>query len=222
MSDNTDEKDASKLLAALKAEREAHKATKTALDSTTAELADTAGKLKIAIDATPVNVTEFIAAATKAATAKATAEQQAMIAELQAALETEKRGSADLLGKLQRRTIDEEVRQAATEEHVRPDAIADLLVFAVADLKLSDTGEVVTHDGASVKEWLDGRKSRSPYLWPLSKGAGARGSSHDSMPAYDGNDNPFKAGPGFNLTRAGQILSTDPARAKRLQELAGA
>ena len=217
--DTDGEKDVAKLQAALKAERELNKAMKTALESTKTELADTSGRLKIAIDASPVNVTEFIAAATTAATAKATAEQQGKIAELQAALETERKGSADLLGKLESRTIADEVRAAAAESHVRPDAIADLLIFGAADLKAVD-GKMQNAGGNDVGSWLDAKKSTSGYLWPVARGANARGST-DNMPRYDGNDNPFKVGPNFNLTRAGQILMSDPERAKRLQQAEG-
>lgn len=80
-------------------------------------MADATGKLKIAVDATPTNVTEFIANAARASTAKATAELQQRVATLEGELGEAQKTNGDLLGKLQRLTIDEVVRQAATEDH---------------------------------------------------------------------------------------------------------
>ena len=223
MSDNTnDEKDVAKLQAALKAERAAHKETADKLKESEASLS--AASTKLAESATLANpnaegLAKLVADSAKALTAKETAAQQAKIAELEAALETERKGSADLLGKLASRTIRDEVMEAARAAFVRQEALADVVTMASLELKLKgDT--VQTADGASVAEWIDAAKASRPFWWPLSRGAGARGSS-EYAPRYDANDNPFKSGPGFNLTRAGQILSTDPERAKHLQQLAG-
>lgn len=208
--------DAGKLSKALANERELTKAAKAALESTKAELADATGKLKIAMDASPANVTDFIASAAKASTAQATAKLQEQVAALQADLDTARKGSADLAAKLQRRTIDDAVRQAAAEDHVRPDAVADLLVFAAADgMKLDDAGNVVTQDGASVQEWLDAKKATSSYLWPAAVGARARGSFGEGGSVVTG-DNPWDP-KSFNLTRQGEILKTDSALARQLQ-----
>jgi hypothetical protein len=221
MSDNTnDEKDAGKLLAALKAERAAHKETTDKLKESDAALS--AANVKIAEAATLASPTgegiqRLVQDSAKALSAKATAELQQRVTTLEAELDSATKSNAALTAKFQRTTIEGVVRQAAAEDHVRQDAVADLLVFAAADLKLNDAGEVVTEDGASIKEWLDVRKSTSPYFWPVSRGAGGRGSIHDTMPAYDGDSNPFRPGPGWSLTRQSQLTRENPELAKRLQ-----
>jgi|SRR5665213_400857 len=213
--------DAAKLVKALRVERAARKEANELLKAAKTELATATAKLtqQSTLDnANAGKVAEHIAASAKALTAKATAEQQTRIAELEAALGESKKQGETLLGQLASRTIADEVRQAALEGHVRPDAVPDLLTFAAADLKLVD-GEVRTPDGATVAEWLDARKGTSPYLWPTARGAGARGSIGDGAPAFSG-DNPFKPGAGFNLTRQGEILRSNPVQAEHLQQLA--
>ena len=107
--------------------------------------------------------------------AEATAEQQAKIGELESALETEKKGSADLLGKLASRTIRDEVMEAARAAHVSEKALADVVTMASLELKLEgDT--VQTADGVSVADWLDQRKTTRGFWWPVARGANARGS----------------------------------------------
>lgn len=70
--------------------------------------------------------------------------------------------------------------------HVRPEAINDVLTFAAADLKMGDDGKVQTQDGRDVAAWLEDRKASSPYLWPASRGAGARGGNHDGGSIFTG------------------------------------
>lgn len=99
-----------------------------------------------------------------------------------------------------------------------PTAINDLISLGNLELMLVDD-KVVTADGIDVATWIDNRKASAPYLWPVSRGAGSRG--NDGGLVVEG-DNPFKAGPSFNLTKQGQLAMADPARAARLQTEAAA
>lgn len=65
-------------------------------------------------------------------------------------------------------------------------------------------------------EWLDARKSTSPYLWPAARGTGARGSFSDGAQFFSGT-NPWDP-KSWNLTQQGAILKSDATLAKQLQE----
>jgi hypothetical protein len=91
--------------------------------------------------------------------------------------------------------------------------LGDAIAIGSTELKLVD-GEVKTADGLSVADWVDARKAVSGYWWPASRGAGGRGNNSDA-PIVTA-DNPF-AKETFSLTKQGQILLQDPARAERLK-----
>jgi hypothetical protein len=58
--------------------------------------------------------------------------------------------------------------------------------------------------------------TRSPSV-----GAKARGSDRMDKGLYEAGPNPFERGPGFNLTRQGELLTKEPARVARLMQQAG-
>lgn len=93
--------------------------------------------------------------------------------------------------------------------------MANVLTMGALELKLVD-GHVRTEDGREVSAWLEDRKGSSPYWWPSARGAGARGAGEGTK-VYAG-ENPFAPGAGFNLTRQGEILRSDPEMAKVMQQ----
>jgi hypothetical protein len=210
--------DIEKLTEALRKERADHKATK---EKHGEQLNAAHGRIKeyelLGPNANAGVIAEHMTNAAKAALAAGTAELQAKLATVEAELAESRKTGETLNGQLTQRAISEATREACRESHVRSEAINDVLTFAANELKLVD-GEVRTEDGRDVATWLDDRKATSPYLWPAARGAGARGMSGggDGAPIHDGQ-NPFKPGPTFSLTKQGEIMQTNPERAKMLQ-----
>jgi hypothetical protein len=118
------------------------------------------------------------------------------------------------------RTIEQQVREIARAEHIKENAMADVLTMATLELHVAEDGSIQTADGGDLASWVEGRKSLSPYWWPTSKGVGARGS--DAGDPMSSADNPFLPGPGFSLTKAGDLIRSNPKRATALQAAANA
>jgi hypothetical protein len=128
--------------------------------------------------------------------------------------------SADLLNKINIRQIDDAVREAATTAHVLPDAVDTLTKLARSEFKV-DGDTVLSGDGRSPADWIENFKTTSPFLWPVSKGAGAHSTSgFGNSPLPVGADNPF-SNEGWNLTRQSEVLLTNPSRAHQLAEIVG-
>jgi hypothetical protein len=208
--------DVLKLQKALLNERNDHKATTAMLKAAQTRITKSAA---LGPAPSPVVVSQYIADGVRAGVAHATAELQQKIGTLETQLSAANAATADINGKLVTRTIAEEVRQAARESHVLPSAVNDLLSLGNLELKFVD-GKVQTDDGRDVATWLDQSKATRPYMWPTARGSGARGSGDGGL-VVEG-DNPFKAGPSFNLTKQRQLAMADPARAARLQTEAAA
>jgi hypothetical protein len=115
--------------------------------------------------------------------------------------------------------VTNELREACRSQHIKPEAVGDVVAIGSTELKLID-GQVVTDDGRSAADWLDTRKSISGYWWPVARGAGAgRGSSAD-MPVFTGT-NPFLK-TSWNMTSQSQIAASNPGLATRLKAEADA
>lgn len=224
------DQDVAKLTEALRKEREAHAATKAATktthDSLQAEITAANERtttlqatLKTAESQSAADVARHISDSVAAGIAAKTASLQSKLSKAESALAESATTIGTLQGTLTSRTISENVREIARAQHVRPDALADIVAFGQSDLVLNDAGEVVTKDGGTIDEWIDARKATSPYLWPVSRGAGARGSNNE--PAFVGL-NPFaaKGQPGHNLTEQGRIARDNPAMAEMLMNSA--
>lgn len=119
------------------------------------------------------------------------------------------------------RTVHDAVRAAAVASKVLPEAVADLLLVAGSELKLDESGKVITADGRDPATWLEDRKAKTPYLWPQARGTGS-GNGHDdpSLGAFSGKNNPFSRD-GWNMTKAAQLVASNPAQADKLAEVAG-
>lgn len=117
----------------------------------------------------------------------------------------------------QHRTIDDAVRAAATKAKVLPGAEADALMRARAAFQLQE-GKVITADGQTPEDWIEARKADAGHWWPVSRGAGAHGS--DGNGNFNASDNPWAPG-NWNVTKQGQLVMSDPAKAGRMAEAAG-
>ena len=134
-------------------------------------------------------------------------------------LDTENQNLRGTIEVSNRNTI---LRQAAAEAKVAPTAIEDILVIAGNHMEMQD-GKLVTKSGAPVAPGLDPiayfaeMQQHRPHWWPQTAGGGGRGGGGGGI---NPGDNPFSA-EGWNLTKQGQLVRTDPAKAKRYAELAG-
>jgi DNA repair exonuclease SbcCD ATPase subunit len=163
---------------------------------------------------TTAQVAEQIDSIVAVKLAKATAEHKMKIGELETKLGESGATIEKLNGTLTKRTINDVVKQAASEAHVLPNAIDTVLKLAELELKVGDDGTPRTADGADVATWLDGQKQTRGYFWPISKGANARGARGEyTQPIVN---NPW-APEARNLTEQGRILTQSPQLAERLQ-----
>jgi hypothetical protein len=217
MGDKND--DIEKLKGALAKEREAHRAATTALKAAQSKLAEIEQATTLGESPSAAKVSEFIAASVAARVATETADLQKKVGTLESQLSEAATARTAVESKLARRTIDDAVRAAAAEQHVKPEALADVLTIAGLEMKLNDSGDVLTPDGQDVHAWLDSRKATSPHWWAAGRGAGARGSGDGSAVS---TGNPFAPGSGFSLTKQGQLMRESPAVASRLQAEAAA
>lgn len=71
-----------------------------------------------------------------------------------------------------RRTIESELRNAASELGIRPEAMRDVLLRA-PNLTIGETGVVQTQDGVMVRDYLKSELSESPHWLPTSQGGGS-------------------------------------------------
>lgn len=146
-----------------------------------------------------------------------TTKKDKLIGELQTQLGTVTKENEGLKLADVTRTIEDTVRGAAMEAKLLPGAVTDALTRARSAFQLQE-GKVVTADGMTPQDWIEARKQDAAHWWPVARGAGGHGS--------DGNgnmmtaDNPWTAG-GWNITKQGQILLQDGAKAERLAAAAG-
>lgn len=115
------------------------------------------------------------------------------------------------------RTIDDSVRDAAVASKMLPAAQVDALMRARSAFTVVD-GKVVTTDGLTPSDWVEQRKADAGYWWPVARGAGAQGS--DGSGNFNAADNPWTRG-AWNITKQGEIVRADPAKAERFATSAG-
>jgi hypothetical protein len=121
------------------------------------------------------------------------------------------------------RSIQDGVRGEATKMKVVDSALEDVLMYAERVFDVQEDGSLLTKDGIqgvtpglSPNVWLTEMQSRKPHWWPASKGGGAGGGIGSGNPG----DNPWSH-QGWNLTKQGQELNANPARAEQLAKAAG-
>jgi hypothetical protein len=115
------------------------------------------------------------------------------------------------------RTIDDSVRDAAVASKMLPAAQVDALMRARSAFAVVD-GKVVTTDGLTPTDWVEQRKADAGYWWPVARGAGAQGS--DGAGGFLASDNPWTRN-NWNITKQGEIVRADPAKAERFATSAG-
>ena len=117
--------------------------------------------------------------------------------------------------------ITEAVRAAATKAQLVPSAIEDAIILSERVLEIDETGNISVKansgftEGVGVDVLFTELKEKRPHWWPASSGGGSRGGSGGS-----GGDNPWTAA-NWNLTKQGEILRTDRARAEQMAKSAG-
>jgi hypothetical protein len=137
----------------------------------------------------------------------------------------------EAVSKAARTIIETRLIGAASAVGVRPEAIASLVALVSKDFETSDSGEVVvklegvSHPGVSPNmnpvDYLSARMTDPSvsFFWPGSTGGGADGGGGGNS-GMTGADNPWTAA-GWNMTKQGQIMKTDSARAEKMAAAAG-
>jgi hypothetical protein len=128
----------------------------------------------------------------------------------------------EFTGKEKTRTIHDAVRKAATVAKVVPEALEDALILAERHFELDDSGRVVTKDGLPVtagiqpEAWFTDLQATRKHWWGPNIGGGAGGNRGGGGPA----DNPFTH-ENWNMTKQGQLVRENPAKAEQLARSAG-
>lgn len=221
--------DIDRVTTALNKERTDHAATKTELKTATTKLQafgeldpdDVASRLEklTTLEAAGANpkaeeITRLVEAGVQARLKTETTKLNRTIVTLTEERDQYKKSSEDLNGQIIGRQVDDAIRTAATAAKVIPEAVADVLLMARGEFKLLD-GKVVTEDGRDPQQWVEDSKKVRPWLWPVAQGAGANGGGNQQS-----GDNPWSHD-GWNLTKQGEVLKSDSAKANRLAQEAG-
>ncbi len=120
------------------------------------------------------------------------------------------------------RTVQDDVRAAATKVKLLPEAVDDAFMLADRIFEVNDEGAVVTRDnvgvtpGIGAEVWLTDLKEKRPHWWPTSSGGGAGGGGGGP----GGGGNPW-APKTWNLTAQGVQYRADPTKAAQLAAAAG-
>lgn len=122
------------------------------------------------------------------------------------------------------RAITDSVRSAAVESKIVPGALDDALMLAERVFEVGEDGGILTKDNVGVTPgidptvWFTEMQDKRAHWWPTSQGGGAGGSG----PGGGGGlaDNPFSH-KGWNMTKQGEAVRTDPEKAGRLAASAG-
>ncbi len=149
-------------------------------------------------------------------------DKETELAKIRAEADEHKATAAALDGRIRRGTLEQELSRKALELKVRPEAIADVLRYQDV-FEIDEDGKTIrTRDGVGVApgidvaSWLSDMKSTRPHWWPDSVGGGSKGADGKGS----ASDNPFAKG-AFNLSKAGALIKTDPAKATTLAKQAG-
>jgi hypothetical protein len=135
--------------------------------------------------------------------------------------DTYKTQAAELSGQIRKSSLESELNKHAVKSKVKPEAVPDILRYQDVFEQDEVTKKWVTKDGVGMtpgldmETWFDERKSDRAW-WPESTGGGARGSNGGN--AISGN--PFAKGAG-NLTKASELMTSDPAKADQYARAAG-
>lgn len=123
-----------------------------------------------------------------------------------------------------RRTITDAVRDAVSKSKgFITHAAEDATVYAERMLEVDESGRVVTKDnvgvtpGVDASVWLQEMQTRKPHWWGGTGGGGSNGSGAGGS---GGEENPWTH-ESWNMTKQGQLVTTDRQKADRLAKAAG-
>lgn len=116
------------------------------------------------------------------------------------------------------RTIDDAVRSAAAVAKVSEHALPDVIELLRGKFLVGDDGKVLTEAGLDPTAIINDSKKLKPHWWPVAQGAGAQGGSGGTHVADA--DNPW-SGPGWNLTKQSQMVTGNRTQAEALAKAAG-
>lgn len=145
-----------------------------------------------------------------------------------AALEEElnnfKQQVSELQSQIERRDMNEQIRQIATEMNVISTAIPDIEIIAANYFERDENGNFITKadsqgvtPGVGIKQFLKEMQKLRPHWWPQSQGGGADGGGGN----YGGSSNPWSA-EGWNMTEQAKILrEAGMEQAEKLAKAAG-
>jgi len=136
-----------------------------------------------------------------------------------------------LNGRLSDLQINQAAIAAGGKRGLRPTAMADLVLRVRSVFRLVNGVPVAMEaDGKTARagkdgvapmtldEWVEGLVTEAPHLFAENSGGGASGNGSGGA---GGGENPWKRET-FNLTKQGQVVRGDPARARTLMAAAGA
>jgi hypothetical protein len=125
--------------------------------------------------------------------------------------------------------INQGVIVAGTKRGLRSSAIPDITARAKNTFKLvNGVPRAFEPDGSTVRlganaepmtidQWIESQLAEAPHLFEPNAGSGATGSSDSA--SHAGSDNPWRR-ESWNLTKQGELVRKDPARARALQAAA--
>lgn len=227
--------DVTRLQAALKKEREAHKAVRTRLSAfgertpeSVEELEDQIAELQAGGGGkgTPTDEQIEQRVAARVARERRELEKQLKAAQDEAALlRTE---HTELSARDFRRSLRDELTESTTGDKgvpIRPEALSDAELLAERLFERNEEGKFVTREGAgveagqTVREWLSDivAGNRRPHWVRESQGAGAGG---NKKPGTNSGINPFDD-KNWNATEASLLVSKNPQLAIKLAKAAG-
>ena len=137
-------------------------------------------------------------------------ERSKRVVELETMVQTYESGN-------RKRTVQDKVREAfAIQKLTDAAAQEDAMLHAMSIFTIdADTNSVVTEDGRTPAQWLEGMKQTRSYWWGPSHGGGSFGGRTNHT-----GTNPW-AKDSLNLTEQGRILKVDPSKAEQLAKAAG-
>jgi hypothetical protein len=118
-------------------------------------------------------------------TSQLRADHEAFVSDLQKELEEAKLAGNNYKTMFENKTVDDAIRNAATQAGVLPEAIESVLLHGRGVFSVGKDGTVESRDAegnlrktdsdmiVNPKNWIESLKKTDPYFWPGSVGAGA-------------------------------------------------
>jgi hypothetical protein len=152
-------------------------------------------------------------------------------AQLARALEDQKKLTVDALkvgddlkSTLKRGSVERAIRDEAVKLKLIPTAVDDAIMAGLDVLDVADDGAIVTKErpgvvpGIGAGDWLKDMQDKRPHWWPQSQGGGAGAGGRGGIP--NRADNPWSK-EGWNLTKQGQLVRQDAAKAAEIAKSVG-